>query len=74
MMNLCLLHYVSCFTLKAKGMSAVPLSPALLQPHTLCSLHRLISHSTLEYTFSCNVLKHVCIIEVQGRINVQLLK
>lgn len=71
MMNLCVLHYVSCFSLKAAGMSAIPLPPALTQPHTLCSIYRLFSQSTLDYTFSCTV---IYITEVQGRINIQFLE
>lgn len=38
MMNLCGFHYGSCFTLKAEAMSAIPLSPVLIQPHTLFCL------------------------------------
>lgn len=53
-------------------MSAIPLLPALTPPHTLCSIYRLCSQSTLDYTFSCSVLKCVYITEVQSRINVQL--
>jgi len=74
MMNSCVLHHVSCFAFKAEGMCAIPLPAALTQPHTLCSLYRLISQSTLEYTFSCTVLKCVYITEVQAGINVQLLE
>ena len=72
MMNLCVLHYVSCFTLKAEGTSAIPFPPALIQPTTLCCVYGLISRSTLEYAFSCTVLKCVYITEVQG--NIQLLE
>lgn len=67
LLNLCVLLYAKLLQFKGRGQSATHLPPTLIHAHTLCSIYRFISQSTLEHTFSCPVLKCVYTTEVHGR-------